>query len=285
MTRPAPLPGCVWVTDALMVGGLKNYTVKLPALTVERLTAAGVGCVINLLSRDQFQATGADMLWGGVVEATPVASAPRGPRIFVTHSFWSVGEDIPPTARQVRLTLDDIDGLHACNQTVLVNGSGYPARAAVAACCWLARHRKSHGARTDPQTARLGWLDGVRVALGDEVAAVWTLSEAERAFVCAWPPGRDAEPVRTHMELLDEEEPYPTATVEHWLRVLPTVRVYPDVRGRVRPVDAPVHDGQRVSNGADINLDLEELRRATWIGERTLRLSNGWQVVFVSPLR
>ena len=43
MTRPAPPLGCVWVTDALLVGGLKNYTVKLPALTVERLAAAGRG--------------------------------------------------------------------------------------------------------------------------------------------------------------------------------------------------------------------------------------------------
>ena len=227
MTRPAPLPSCVWVTDALLVGGLKNYTVKLPALTVERLAATGVGCVINLLSKDQFQAAGADMLWGGVVEATPTVSAPQGQKIFVTHSFWSVGGDILPTARQVRLTLDDIDDLHACNQTVLVNGAGYPARAVIAAGCWLARHRGNHDARIDPQTARLGWLDGVRDALGDEAAAVWSLDEAERAFVSAWPPGRDAEPVRTRLELLDEEEPYPTTTVEHWLRVLPTVRVYP----------------------------------------------------------
>ena len=48
-------------------------------------------------------------------------------------------------------------------------------------------------------------------------------------------------------------------------------------------MDAPVLDSQRVSDGADIDLNLEQLRRGTWIGERTLRLPNGWQVVFISP--
>ena len=45
----------------------------------------------------------------------------------------------------------------------------------------------------------------------------------------------------------------------------------------------PVLDGQRVSDGADIDLDAEELRRGVWVGERTLRLPNGWEVVFAAP--
>ena len=53
----------------------------------------------------------------------------------------------------------------------------------------------------------------------------------------------------------------------------------------MRPVDVPVLGGQHASDGVDIDLDLEELRQGIWIGERTLRLSNGWQVVFVSPFR
>ena len=79
------------------------------------------------------------------------------------------------------------------------------------------------------------------------------------------------------------DEVFPFAPAEHWLRVLPTVRVYAGTRGRVRPVDVPVLDGQHVSDGANINLHLDELPWGTWVGERTLRLPNDWQVVFVSP--
>ena len=75
------------------------------------------------------------------------------------------------------------------------------------------------------------------------------------------------------------------APVEHWLRVLPTVRVCPGSRGRVRSVDVPVADARRVRDGAEIDLDLDELRRGTWVGERTLRLHNGWEAVFTSPRR
>ena len=61
------------------------------------------------------------------------------------------------------------------------------------------------------------------------------------------------------------------------------MRVYTGVRGRVRPIDVPVLDGRRVSDGAGINLDVDELRWGNWGGERTLHLPHGWQVVFVSP--
>jgi hypothetical protein len=84
--------------------------------------------------------------------------------------------------------------------------------------------------------------------------------------------------VLTTTELLDEEEMYPTATVEHWLSVLPTVRVYPEGRdGRCFTV--PVIDEKRVSDGT-INIELYDLNSGTWVGERTLRLLDGAVVVF-----
>ena len=85
------------------------------------------------------------------------------------------------------------------------------------------------------------------------------------------------------MEWSEHDGVFPFASVEHWLRVLPTVRVCSTARGRTCLLNVPVLEGQWVSDGADIDLDLDELRRGTWIGERTLRLLNGWQVVFVSP--
>ena len=182
------------------------------------------------------------------------------------------------------MTLDDIDEAHAAKLSVFVNGAGRPVRAIIAAGCWLARHGPVAADRMDPLAARLGWLELARRATPHRGAAgAWNLDEAEQAFVCAWPSGRNAEPVLTTTELLDEEEVYPTATVEHWLHVLPTVRVYPQGRdGRCYKV--PVEDEKRVTNGT-IHLELHDLNSGTWIGERTLRLLDGTVVVFISASR
>ena len=282
MMKPIPFPGCAWVSDTLLVGGVEGYTVELPAAIVEGLTAASVSCIINLLSKDQFRAAGPDALWGGLVPSSDPATARQKVNIIVTYCFWSAGEDGLPTARQVRLTLDDIDAAHATNQIVFVNGAGHATRAVIAAGCWLARH--GSGDQNDPGTARLGWLEHAPETARGTLRAL-SLNEAERAFVCTWPSGAGAEPVRTPMELLDDEEVYPTATVEHWLRVLPTARCSPDGRHANRRADVPVLEGQRVSNGADIRLELADLLAGTWIGERTLRLLDGSVVVFISPHR
>ena len=103
---------------------------------------------------------------------------------------------------------------------------------------------------------------------------------AALSVVCATPFVTPAAPAAFVLTL---NQVGSDVVVEHWLRALPTVRVYAGERGRVRPAEVPVLDGRRVSDGAGIDLDLEELRRGTWVGERTLRLTNGWQVVFVSP--
>ena len=199
----------------------------------------------------------------------------------VVYSFWSRGEDALPTARKVRLTLDSLDEAHAANQIVFVNGAGNPARAVIAAGCWLARHRSST-TRTDPQTARLGWLEDANGASG-RTADAFVLDEVERALVCDWPAGKGGEPVLTQTELLDDDEVYPTATIEYWLRVLPSVRFYPDGRDSGRRIDLPVLDEVRLSDGGDIHLEMDDLRSGTWIGERTLRLLDGSAVVFMSP--
>ena len=76
---------------------------------------------------------------------------------------------------------------------------------------------------------------------------------------------------------------YPTAIVEHWLSVFPTVHVYPEGRAG-RSFEVPVKDEKRVTNGS-IKLELYDLHSGTWIGERTLRLLDGTVVVFISPFK
>ena len=161
---------------------------------------------------------------------------------------------------------------------MLVNGVGHPARAALVAGCWLARE----GYGGDLEEERLSWLDDTHDLTGG-TSRRCILNAAECKFVAEWPTGREDQPALADMEWTDQDEVFPFAPVEHWLRVLPTVRVYTAARGRVRPVDVPVLGSQCISDGAGIDLDLEELRRGTWIGERTLCLPNGWQVVFNSP--
>ena len=277
--KPVPFPGCAWVSDDLLVGALEGYTVELPAAVVEGLTAAGVSCIINLLSKDQFLAAGPDALWGGLVPSSDPATARQKVNIIVTYCFWSAGEDGLPTSRQVRLALEDIDEAHTANQTVFINGAGCPARAIIAAGCWLARHGSDD--QNDPGTARLGWLEHAPETSGGTLRAL-SLGEAERAFVCTWPSGPGAEPVRTPMELLDHEEVYPTATVEHWLRVLKTVRVYPHGRGGVF-VRARVNEpaAEITHEKLPVPITLQEMHEGTWVGERTLRLRSGAVVVFI----
>jgi hypothetical protein len=253
---------------------------ELPAATVKGLRSAGVDWIINLLSNEQFRAAGLDETLDGLAELSPTPGDRRKSKIIVSYCFWSSDEDYFPTARQVRLTLDEIDQAHASNQIVFVNGAGYPGRAIMAAGCWLARHGTAIADRQNPRAARLGWLELARRAASPRSAAgAWNLDEAERAFICAWPSGRQGEPLRTPMELLDEEEIYPMATAEYWLRVLPTVRVYPEGRDG-RCLEVPVIEENRVSNGT-INIELYDLHSGTWIGERTLRLLDGTVVVFV----
>ena len=151
----------------------------------------------------------------------------------------------------------------------------------MAAACWLARN----GDGTAPVPI-LPWhgSTGCTTAMSTRRAArTVSLNDAQRAFVCDWPAGRHAEPVLGVTELLDESEPYPTATVEYWLRTLPTVRVYPEGRAG-RAFEVPVEDGKCVK-GSGVHLELGDLHAGTWIGERTLKLLDGTVVVFISPTR
>ena len=102
--KPVPFPACTWVTENLLVGEIEGFTTTLPAATVEALRAAGVSCIINLLSKEQFRAAGPEALWGRLVASTDPTTAHQKSKIIATYCFWSMGEDVLPTARQVRPT-------------------------------------------------------------------------------------------------------------------------------------------------------------------------------------
>ena len=247
----------------------------LPQALLRQADKAGVACVVNLLSKAEYLEAGLE------VPSMFPGHRPRGrPGPVMTYTFWPEAGELP-TARQVRQAVQVVEDAQVIGLRVLVNGVGDPARAAIVAGCWLARDgRDGDGGGI----RRLGWLEQ---AHGTDATPepLLTLSAGERAFVAEWPTGREGQPELVDLEWTEQDEVFPFAPVEHWLRILPTVRVYPGARGRVRPVDVPVLGGQRASDGVDIDLDMEDMRRGTWIGERTLRLTNGWQVVFVSPFR
>ena len=261
--KPAHVPGCQWVADCLLVRTRKATKLALPQRLHRTLRDAGVACVVNLVSKPEYLQAEDD--------AQHMPS-----QAFMCYAFWPE-PGVLPTARQVRQAIDWIEDAHALGLRVLLNGVGHPARAALVAGCWQAREGYE-------DTDRLGWLEEI-LAVDDPSMASLVLNAAEREFMAAWPTGREGQPELADMAWAERDEVFPFAPVEHWLRVLPTVRVYAGARGRVRPVDVPVLDGRRVSDGADIDLDVDELRRGTWIGERTLRLPHGWQVVFVSPYK
>jgi hypothetical protein len=275
-----PVPGCLWAHRKLLVGLRKESAAGLPPALVADLSAAGVDCVVNLLSRDQFREAGADALFGPMGDLSS-ASATTRHKINFAYVFWPETDTVP-TARQVRQTLDEIDEAHVVGLTVFLYGAGIPSRAVMTAGCWLARNGCGETTDADSGSARLGWLED---GLGSARQAKWTMSlnDAQRAFVRDWPAGRNAEPVLSATELLDETEPYPTATVQYWLRTLATVRVYPEGRDG-RSFEVPVKDEKRVSNGS-IKLELYDFHSGTWIGERTLRLLDGTVVVFISPFK
>lgn len=275
---PPPVPGCLWAADNLLVRTRKAAKLPLPQTLLRPVVAAGIPCVVNLLSKEEYLDAVGDApidLVNGASEATIRPHRRKQPRVFMSYIFWPETDSLP-TARQVRQALEIIEDAHAIGLRVLVNGVGRPPRAALVAGCWLGREGHSGDGE------RLGWLE--QGSGGSEgIMSLLALNPAERAFVVEWPTGREGQPELVDMEWSERDEVFPFASVEHWLNVLPTVRVYPGTRGRVRPVDVPVVGDQRVSDGVDIDLDLEELRRGTWIGERTLKLPHGCQVVFVSP--
>ena len=78
---------------------------------------------------------------------------------------------------------------------------------------------------------RLGWLEQGGGGC-EEIGSPLTLNPAERTFVAEWPTGREGQPELVDMEWSDQDEVFPFAPVEHWLRVLPTVRVYTTARGQ-----------------------------------------------------
>ena len=269
-----PIPGCVWATDALLVRVKRSTKPALSQTLLQELFAADVACSVNLLSKQEFRDAGADALFNPLADAVGKPSArqrAQPPRVVMTYQFWAA--DGLPTARQVRQALESIEDAQTYGLRLLINGVSDPARAVIVAGCWLA-HQGHEG-----EAARLGWLARAHAVQGGGKPPAW-LTEEARAFVADWPTGSEGQPPFADMDWSDRDEVFPFATVDHWLGTLPTVRVY-TARGSVRPVDVPVIDGCRVSNGADIDLDLDELRRGVWIGERTLRLPNGWQVVFV----
>lgn len=274
------VPGCLWAADNLLVRTRKAAKLALPRTLLKAAYDAGVACVLNLVSKAEYLESGADTPCGPLDEERNVRSRHQQPKVFMSYEFWPAPGELP-SARQVRQATDSIEDSHRIGLRVLVNGVGHPARAALVAGCWLARE----GYGGDLADERLRWLEDRKGDAGPKVQARVVLSEAGRRYVFEWPTGREKQPELVDMEWSDQDEVFPFAPVGHWLRTLPTVRVYPGTRGRVRSVDAPVLNGQRVSDGADINLDAEELRRGTWIGERTLSLSNGWTVVFNSTRR
>lgn len=258
-----PIPSCQWISDRLLVRTRKAAKLALPGRLLRTACEAGVACVVNLLSKAEYLEADDDAHHG-----------PTQP--FICHAFWPARGCLP-TARQVRQAIGWIEDAHALGLRVLLNGVGHPARAIIVAGCWRAREGYQGAKR----------LDGFKMALAvDETVQLPTLlSAAERAFVADWPTGQTDQLELADMAWSERDEVFPFASVEHWLRVLPTVRVYAGARRQERPVDVPVSNGRHVDDGAGISLDVDELRRGTWIGERTLRLTNGWQVVFVSPYR
>ena len=280
--KASPVSDCLWVADNLLVRTRKAAKLALPHALLKDASDAEVACAVNLLSKQEYLEAGADTLFGPLADALAERSDDHRrdqPPVFMSYVFWPEPGDLP-TARQVRQAIDSLEDAHALGLHVLVNGVGHPARAVLVAGCWLARE----GCGGDLEGERLAWLEDAH-DLADRAAPCCELSVAERTFVSEWPTGREGQPELADLEWSNRDEVFPFAPVEHWLRVLPTVRVYPGTRGRVRPVDVPVVGGQHVSNGVDIDLHLEELRRGVWIGERTLRMSNGWEVVFNSPHR
>lgn len=280
MTKPSPVHGCLWAADNLLVRTRKAAKLALPQVLLKGAVNAGAACAVNLLSKEEYLNAGDDAFIGPVMDPP---NAPfrlrrrKQPKVFLTYVFWPE-ESLLPTARQVRHALEIIEDAHAIGLRVLVNGVGHPARAALVAGCWLGREGHGDG------DGRLGWLE--QGGGGCEgIGSLLTLNPAERTFVAEWPTGREGQPELADMEWSDQDEVFPFAPVEHWLRTLPTVRVYTTSRARAGFMSVPVLDRQRVSDGADIDLDVEELRRGTWTGERTLRLPNGWSVVFVCSNR
>lgn len=272
----SPVHGCLWAADNLLVRTRRAAKLALPQVLLKAAFDAGVACVVNLVSKAEYLESCADTPVGPLAEQRDVRSRRPQPKVAMFYEFWPEPGELP-SARQVRQATDFIEDAHGIGLRVLVNGVGHPARAALVAGCWLARQGHD-GAR------RLGWLEPESTP-GTVSAPSFALNAAERTFVAEWPTGREGQPELADMEWSDQDEVFPFASVEHLLRVLPTVRVYTTARSRAGFMNVPVLDGQRVSDGADIAVDVEELRRGTWIGERTLRLPNGWQVVFVSPRR
>ena len=280
MTNPVSIPGCRWAADKLLVRVRGAAKLALPQPLLRAASDAGVACVVNLLSKAEYLAAREDAAFSPVarVPATRSSRQRSGlPPVFMSYVFWPE-PGLLPTVRQVRQAIDGVEDAHALGLRVLLNGVGYPARAAVVAGCWQAREGHENN------VGRVGWSEAERATSAAPLPS-FVLSAAERAFVAEWPTGREGQPELADTTWTERDEVFPFATVEHWLRVLPTVRVYPGVRGHVRPVDVPVLGGQRVSDGAGIDVDVDELRRGIWVGERTLRLPNGWQVVFNSPCR
>jgi hypothetical protein len=280
MKQP-PIPGCLWVADNLLVRTGKAAKLTLPQALLKRGFAAGITCAVNLLSKQEFLNAGAYAHFGPLSDALGDQSDRQRrelTKVSMSYFFWPA-KGCLPSARRVRQAIDSIEVAHTIGLRVLVNGMGEPARAAIVAGCWLARE----GYGGDLEGERLSWLEHANDTPGGKPPPC-VLSSAERTYVSEWPTGRDGQPDLAHMERAERDEVFPFASVEHWLSVLPSIRVY-TARGQVRPVDVPVVNGQRASDGADIDLDLEELRRGVWIGERTMRLPNGWEVVFNSPHR
>ena len=285
MNTSDELAGCHRLTDHLLAGSIAEYAAPLTPATLERLEAAGVDYVLSLVSHAQFNAAGTGTLSGAATGTPPEFPERTQAPVYLSYAFWPEGKDELPTARQVRRVLDEIDDFLSVGRTILLSGAGHPARAILAAGCWLGRHGpQERGSLAAQGRARLGWLQAARAATLSRVAqSAWNFGAAGRTFVGAWPSGKEGEPVRTHLELLEEDDVYPWATADYWLNVLPTVRVYPEGR-QGRRVDAPVVDGGKgISDGAGISLTLGDLHAGTWTGERTLLLLDGVVVVFMSP--
>ena len=257
MTKPTPIPGCVWATHNVLVGGMQENKSNWPKVTLDGLAAAGDHWVLNLLSKEQFKAGGS---------------------VGMIYNLW-LDDDLLPTARQVRQTLDLIEETHTEGLFILLHSWGSPVRAAMAAACWLARQGGDTD-EADRSVARLGWMDGTEGSVIQGIPRLH-LDDAQREFVCEW-PDREGEPVRTRMELMENDEVYPWATVEYWLRTLPSVCFYPDGFDG-RSVVVPILEGRRISDGDDIHLELDDLLAGTWVSERALELRGGGRVVFKLP--
>ena len=140
--KSLPFPGSCWITDHLLLGDASTDNVELTPAILDRLFAAGVRCVVHLLSKEQFLAAGPDVLFGPLAEVLDEPDFVSPPGLELHYCFWPLADETPPTTRQIRLVVDTIDRALSAGLSIFLHGAGNPRRSRIAADCWLA-HQKA----------------------------------------------------------------------------------------------------------------------------------------------